>query len=260
MEKVTAAQETVAPSSKLDAKPLPVLYRRPRPLDPARHGGMSLKRMTSFAFARETNSVPLNGVEFPLAMRHYPIVFTAGSPPTPVAVLGVRPDRNLFVSAWGGWADGLYVPAYVRRYPFIFMGEADRDRFVLCLDEASDLLTKDSKRPLFADGKPTDVVRHALDFCTEFQAQHSATIDFARAVEARGLLVDNRADISLVSGETLRLGGFRIIDEGRFNALPDEVFLDWRRKGWLHLVYCHLMSMVNWGRLADLDEKAKAAR
>lgn len=233
---------------------LPVLYQRPMPLDAQRHESMSLKRMTSFPFAQKTNSVPINGVEFPFVMRHYPIVFTAGEQPNPVAVLGVRADKNLFVSEWGAWTDGLYVPAYIRRYPFIFMEETGGDRLILCIDEESDLLTNDSRRPLFADGQRTDVVTHALDFCTEFQAQHNATAEFGRALEAHDLLIPNRADISLVSGEKLSLGGFRMVDEARFHALPDDVFLEWRRKGWLHLVYCHLMSSINWGRLADLAD------
>ena len=29
----------------------------------------------------------------------------------------------------------------------------------------------------------------------------------------------------------------QVIDEAKFNAMPDEVFLDWRKKGWLALVY-----------------------
>jgi hypothetical protein len=256
---MTQAKEEAQPKTGTPTDgALPVLYRRPMPLDPERHGAMSLKRMTSFPFARKTNSVPLNGVEFPFAMRHYPIVFTAGTQPNPVAVLGVRADKNLFVSEWGGWTDGLYVPSYVRRYPFIFMEENDGDRLILCVDEATDLLINDSKRPLFADGKPTDVVTHALDFCTEFQAQHAATAEFSRALADHDLLIPNRADLALVSGEKLSLGGFRMVDETRFHALADDVFLEWRKRGWLHLVYCHLMSSINWGRLADLADKAEA--
>jgi len=247
------------PSASAQSEPvLPVLYRKPMPLDPLRHGSKSLKRMTDFPFARNTNSVPINGVEFPFVMRHYPIVFTAGERPNPVAVLGVRTDKNLFVNEWGGWTDGLYVPAYIRRYPFIFMEDTGGERLILCVDEESGLLSDDSKRPLFADDKPTDVVTHALDFCTEFQAQHNATAEFGRALEKHDLLIPNRADISLVSGEKLTLGGFRMVDEARFHALPDDVFLEWRKKGWLHLVYCHLMSSINWGRLADLADKAEA--
>ena len=210
---------------------LPVLYRRPMPLDPGRHGAMSLKRMTSFPFARETNSVPLNGVEFPFAMRHYPIVFTAGAQPNPVAVLGVRPDKNLFVTEWGGWADGLYIPAYVRRYPFIFMEESGGDRLILCVDEATDLLTNDSKRPLFADGKPTDVVNHALDFCTEFQAQHAATAEFGRALDARGLDLGQGGlaiDVRLTGPQQVQVGAVQHVNRFSVRHRP---LHGWRARG-----------------------------
>ena len=59
------------------------------------------------------------------------------------------------------------------------------------------------------------------------------------------------AEVTLKSGEKLALGGFRIIDEGKFNALSSEVFLEWRQRGWLHLVYSHLMSLSNWAGLVD---------
>ncbi|MGH6975962.1 MAG: SapC family protein, partial [Stellaceae bacterium] len=39
---------------------------------------------------------------------------------------------------------------------------------------------------------------------------------------------------------------FRVIDEARFDALPDELFLRWRRAGWLGLAYSHLLSMRRW--------------
>jgi hypothetical protein len=53
----------------------------------------------------------------------------------------------------------------------------------------------------------------------------------------------------------MTLRGFDVVDEAKFNALPDELFLDWRRRGWVHLIYCHLMSMGNWARLVDLAAK-----
>jgi SapC len=53
----------------------------------------------------------------------------------------------------------------------------------------------------------------------------------------------------------LTLRGFDVIDEAKFNALPDDIFLDWRRRGWLHLAYCHFMSMANWGGLVDRHAK-----
>ena len=43
----------------------------------------------------------------------------------------------------------------------------------------------------------------------------------------------------------------RVIDEAKFNALDDATVLEWRRKGWLPLIYCHLISASNWANLVD---------
>ncbi len=55
------------------------------------------------------------------------------------------------------------------------------------------------------------------------------------------------------SGQRYALGGFQMIEQEAFNALPDDVFLDWRRRGWLILVFCHLLSVSN---MAVLGESA----
>ena len=102
-------------------------------------------------------------------------------------------------------------------------------------------------------------MQDALAFCREFHAQHIATGEFVRALASHGLLMPNEARVVMNSGKQMTLRGFDIVDEAKFNALPDDVFLDWRRRGWLHLVYCHLMSMANWARLIDLEAQRAAA-
>jgi SapC len=237
----------------------PVLYKSPQPLNSERHKAKSLLTMTTYGFAAHVNSVPMNGNEFPLVMHDYPIVFTPEDPITPVVVMGMRADQNLFVGPNGNWADGRYIPAYIRRYPFIFMELSGQQKLVLCVDEEAELLVGDKSRPLFADDKPSEVVNHALKYCTEFQAHHVATVEFSKALAEKQLLVSNRAEFTISTGERLSIGPFRVIDEAKFNQLPDETFLDWRRRGWLALVYCHLASLSNFARLANLVDKAVKA-
>ncbi|MFO0995400.1 MAG: SapC family protein [Alphaproteobacteria bacterium] len=234
----------------------PVLYRNPQPLNADRHKGRSLRTMTNYAFAARVNSVPMNGNEFPHIMHDYPIVFTPEDPITPVVVMGMRSDQNLFVTPEGQWAEGRYIPAYIRRYPFIFMELTGQDKLALCVDEESSLLVNDDSRPLFSDGKPSEVVDHALKYCSEFQAHHAATVEFAKALASHQILIANRAEFTISSGERLSIGPFRVIDETKFNQLADETFLEWRRRGWLALVYCHLASLSNFARLAALVDKA----
>ncbi|MBV8394249.1 MAG: SapC family protein [Alphaproteobacteria bacterium] len=234
---------------------LPLFYKKPRPLDPRVHSKVSLKSDISLDFARAANAIPLAAVEFPAASGHYPIVFAAD---TTLAVVGLDPAQNLFIDEHGRWSAGCYVPAYVRRYPFIFL-EANREQqtFALCIDETGDVLEPGQERPLFdADGKQTDVTQTALRFCAEYQRDQQATLAFVQALAALDLLIDRNANIALPSGRKINLAGFRVVDEARFNALPDTVFLEWRRQGWLGLVYAHLLSMGRWAKLGELAAAA----
>jgi hypothetical protein len=191
-------------------------------------------------------------------VKHYPIVFTASDPAVPVAVVGLRERENLYVRPDGSWEPGAYVPAYVRRYPFILLEHAGRGQFTLCIDEGSGALSDAEGEPLFEGDMAAPAALRARDFCSAFQAQAVGTRAFADAAKAAGLLVENRAQVTLKDGRALGLSGFRVIDEAKFNALADETILDWRRKGWLPLVYCHLISTSNWANLVDRAAAAGA--
>jgi hypothetical protein len=231
---------------------LPALYRNPRPITTEQDADKSLRPAENFGFAAKTNSVPALAMEFPLLCKYYPILFAADSVvPTPVTLLGLRDAENLYCDATGTWEPDTFVPAYIRRYPFIFLDNTAQSEFILCIDEASEMLVADDSNKLFAEGKPTPVLERALEFCREFQANHVATMEFAKALAEQDLLVDNRADVTLTNGTKLSLDGFKIIDEAKFNELPSEVFLEWRARGWLHLVYCHLISLGNFGELVN---------
>jgi SapC protein len=253
-----AGADAPAPSSP-DPR-FPLFYRSLTPIDAARHAGKSLKRRLGFDFARSSHAVLLNGSEFEAAARFYPIVFTPAPASAALAVVGVRRDRNLFVDADGDWRAGAYIPAYTRRYPFIFHESADKQQFTLCIDETSGALEEGNDRPLFNGGKPTPIVQDALKFCAAFQRDFTSTHEFVDQLSERGLLIPNQAEITLNSGEKLSVTGFHIIDRDRFAGLPDSAFLEWRRKGWLPWVYAHLVSHGNWSALVDLaGAAAKAA-
>jgi hypothetical protein len=239
---------------------LPLFYKRPRPLRSKRDADISLAMDKSFGFAAATNSTPLTAPEMPIACKFFPILFSDSAVPLPVALLGLRASENLYVDDAGNWAEGVYIPGYVRRYPFIFVESEDKSELTLCVDESADSIIEGRSNPFFDDLGPTDVTSTALAFCREYQAQHTATVEFTKALKQADLLIENRADVALKGGAKLTLAGFKVIDEGRFNKLPDEEFLRWRERGWLHLIYCHFVSVGNWSNLLDrLATRMKAA-
>jgi hypothetical protein len=230
---------------------LPLFYGKPRAVLAERHGNMSLTPTSDFSFAGTTNSVPVVATELPMVCKHYPILFTDGALPQMVALLGLRASENLMVDDKGNWAPGTYVPAYVRRYPFIFFENEEKSQYTLCVDEDAKTVVEGTENPFFVDGAPSKMTQSALDFCRDYQAHYAATAEFLKAITEAGLLVENRADATLADGRKLSLSGFKVIDEARFNELDDETFLAWRKRGWLHLVYCHFISNGNWSTLVE---------
>lgn len=245
-------------SDASNAGALPLFYRDPQPLSAARHGAWRLKD-GDVAFAAETPFAPLVVSEIVAAARSYPIVFSAGESAQPVAVLGLE-QRNLFV-ADGRWTDEAYVPAYVRRYPFGFIATVNPDGFALAIDAGSDRVATSGEEgvALFEDGQPSAVTKQALAFCDLFQADANATRVFAEALTAQGVLIDRRADATLPDGRKLGLDGFQIVDAEKFNALADDVVLDWHRKGWLALVQFHLASLERFSTLLSRQGRAPVA-
>ncbi len=114
----------------------------------AEQHGDRLAEDINYGFAAATNSIPLNGVEFSAAARHYPIIFNTDSGSPPLAIKGVRASENLFVEADGSWAEGYCLPAFVRRYPFIFVTGPDGGELSFSVDSELELLISGGDRAL----------------------------------------------------------------------------------------------------------------
>lgn len=235
---------------------LPLFYQNPVALDKKLHADMSLSSDISYAFAAKVNAVPITMIELPNVMQFYPIAFSAAAPATPLAILGLRENENLFVNEDGSWVENTYVPAYIRRYPFIFAKNDDGDRLILCVDDSAKILEKSNTNPLFTtEGELTTLTQNALDFCRSYQAAAEQTLAFSEAIEKAGILIDRHAEVRFEKGYTMTLSGFRQIDEQKYYALPDETITQWHKAHWTRFVYAHLFSSGNWQRLFQLVDK-----
>jgi hypothetical protein len=229
-----------------------LFYRRPEALAPERHGSLRLKIDGGFGFAKDTNAVAVTSSEFISVMRSYPIVFAAGGP-LPLAILGLE-QQNVFVGEDGHWVAGHYVPAYIRRYPFVFITHPDGKQFILGIDRASALLNEGGEGvALFENGQPTAATEQALSFCGAYQADHAATTAFAQALDAENLLVDNHAEAKLPNGRIINLHGFRVVDRQKFANLSETTIVEWHKKGWLALANYHLASLDRFTTLLEVQ-------
>lgn len=238
----------------------PLFYRQPIPLGAEHHGKARLMAGPDFTFAAGANSIPLVLSEFPNAIRHYPIVFSTGPTPEPIALLGLANRENLFVepdpadTARMIWREDCYIPDYARRYPFILMATTSRDHFAVCVESGA--LAAESEtagEPLLADdGTASAILRRGVELCRLYQAAYQPTREWADALAGKKLLEERNARVELPDGQGLTLGGFQVVNLERLNDLPNKIFLEWRRRGWLAPIHLHLASASNWGGLITL--------
>ncbi|MBI1415965.1 MAG: SapC family protein [Limimaricola sp.] len=232
--------------------PNPLFYSSVVALNRDAHRRLKLtNRSARFGFASESHLVPAMVEEFTAAAPELPIAFLPGGPaPSPVFVAGLAPGQNLIVDAEGGWDAG-YVPAYLRRYPFI-IGETTGTDPVLCVDSTYDGLTEDEGDPLFdEEGAPTRVVQDAIELTGRFRDAATRTQGFCSRLNELGLLRSVTLDVKRPSGETTVVHGLMTVDEAALAELPEEDFLRLRKDGYLPAIYAHLLSLRTLDRLND---------
>jgi hypothetical protein len=233
-------------------------YESVVPLDRQAHAEVSLPPGPDLALAAGEAVLPLGLEEIPLAAGAYPVVFRLGETVVPLAVLGLEAGRNLFVHE-GGWAEGAYIPAVVRTFPFVLI-EAGEGREVLGV-EAQALKPAEHGERLFADGELTEFGRRRAQLAKAYRQEVLRAAELGAALRDAGLLVPRQADVNLAGGAHRRVDGFHVVDPARFAELPDETFLAWRKQGWLPAIYQHLASAARWvGLILRASAQAPAAQ
>lgn len=230
----------------------PVFYKEIVPLDRNRHATLYLAPRTGFQYAAATNSVFLASVEFARACNEYPIVFGEDGQSTfSLAILGLRDMENVFVTQEGKW-DAAYIPAYVRRYPFILSTYPNSDTLTVCIDRSYPNLNSEREGyALFENGQESQLLNESLDFLKDFQSQYALTIQLGTRLKELGLLESMQANVELNNGTTMNMGGFMVVNRQRLVELPADQIKELAMNGILELIYLHLHSLDNFGRLVE---------
>jgi hypothetical protein len=228
----------------------PILYRSVTALNRDLHKGMRLKPLSEpLSFGRGTHLLPAVVDEFASAARELPIVFLPeGELISPVFLLGLRSGHNGFITPEGLWSAS-YMPAYLRRYPFI-LGEVEGRDPVLCLDESFPGITETGGEALFkSDGTATPFLESAMQFAANFREAGQRTMTFVQKLKSLDLFKPVTMDVKNTRAGQATIHGLLVVDEEKLRALPDAAVLDLHRLGILPAVYAHLLSL---GGIANL--------
>lgn len=225
---------------------LPLFYKNLTPLQTTSHANFRQKSTDKAPFFAETHAIPLTIDEFLIAQRHYPIVFSVGENSVPLALFGLNDGVNLFVEPDGTLKGEFYVPAYVRRYPYMLARlTPEAQELSLCFDPDSNMVGEDGDGPALFDGdQPSEATKGILKFCEDFEMAAQRTNAFMKELEEMELVMDGEVSIQIPDQENPYVyRGFRMVNEEKFRALDGEALKRIHENGMLPLIMAHLFSM-----------------
>ncbi len=228
------------------AQSLPPLYNDLLPLSTKDHATWKLRPMDNVKFIAKQNAIPLTTDEFVATSRNFPIVFSQGDQPIPLVLMGLNEGVNVAVEADGKLKHAVYLPAYVRRYPFMLAKlKPDSEEMSLCFDPTSDAIGKfKDGEDLIADGKPTPVLQQMIEFCEQFDQAAMRTQSFMNELATYDLLQEGEATIQQEGREQpFVYRGFQMVNEEKLRELPGDKLRKLSQNGALPLLYAHLFSL-----------------
>ena len=237
-----------------------MIYDNIQPLS-QKHAKWSVD-VENYNFIAHLNSVPLLSTEIVFAATEFPIIFSATATEggfIPLAVMGLKDGQNLLLSE-DKKMNTRYVPAFIRRYPFVLGGNKNSDMMALCIDEDSKFCAHDGSRGvrLFEEsGEQSAHLKGVVEFLKDYQYRAEVTNVFCKRLHELGLLEPMQASISFKNNEAANINvtGFFVVNRERLRALSDADVLDLFKKDGLELIYAHLQSLSNFNRLIDLMSK-----
>ncbi|MCK9542017.1 MAG: SapC family protein [Novosphingobium sp.] len=225
---------------------LPLFYNDLVPLNTNEHRTWHSRGTDKATWLVNQHAIPLTVEEFPAAQRNFPIIFSQGEDSVPLALMGMNEGVNVFVSDEGKVEGGVYVPAYVRRYPFMLAKlRPDATEMSLCFDPTTDLVGEfEDGLPLFDGDQPSEACKNSLQFCEQFEIAGQKTAQFVAELNKHGLLIDGELALGVNEVENpFVYQGFRMVDENKLKEMRGDVLRSWAQNGMLPLIYAHLFSL-----------------
>lgn len=235
------------------------MFLKPTNLDAEQHRDLRFASNQPYDFARELVMIPVLSGEVTRVAREMPIVFPKGQG-IPQALVGVKPGENLHVKESGHWF-GRYIPAHIRRYPFLLaeipVSDAQRAetgrQYAVQFDAAARHFQRSDGHALLDDqGRPTEVLKKVQQILMALQQDEDRTAALVVQLDSAGLLTGGNIEVNPAGNvasdsedKSYALTGLRVVDEQALAGLDAQTLACLRDSGALTLVYAHLLSLTN---------------
>lgn len=236
-------------------------YQDPRVLDREAHKDLRFQAVPGYAFASQNHVLPVVLNEFAQACLEYPIVFSAENPENimSLALTGIEPGKNLLIDAKHQWG-ARYIPASVRRYPFVLADIGEKSPPTVAVDMAAAHFGSEGEPLFLENGEPAEITKRASQMLAQYHQQTQLTRQFLQTLHQMDLLTQTALNADLASGQKVSLTDVWIVDERKLQELTADRLHELNQKRYLAPIFAHLLSLRNLMSLASKLEPKKTAR
>ncbi|WP_108944264.1 SapC family protein [Shewanella halifaxensis] len=234
------------------------------PLNFEHHLQMRVIESKDFTRFASQHLIPVVFHEFHHLASEFPLVFVKNTETgqfIPVAMMGIKPDINLYCQN-SNWPASVY-PRGFNNAPFSLVKPSkDEDNVLVCIDTESLLVSADddSGHRLFNDdNQQSEFLKKRTEALLEVAAFTEQTTNICQLLASKNLFTAKQLTVKLLKNEQpINIDGVYVIDEQVLNQLEDEDFLSLKRNGLLPLIYAHLVSLQQIGRLIEKQNQYDA--
>jgi len=216
------------------------------------HKEFGVELVKNFTQAKKLTSCPITANEYYESCKHYPILFAKDSTGMwfSLALLGLEKE-NTFIEADGEWRKNCHIPAFVGRYPFLFI--EDNDRLILTLDATQKIeKSKAGKNYFFEnDNRHSEFLKKLVNSLNHAQKFTKMTQEFIKTLDNLGILEESGINGKTAEGNDVSVGGFFIVKEDKLMALTQKEQAKLCKKGYTQLITAHMISISNIQKLLN---------
>ena len=222
------------------------MYKKIELITQDEHKNSGVASVDDFKHTKEFTTPIITMQEYYESCKHYPIIFSKNDEEGwfSIALLGLEKENN-FVNEEGAWRGGCYIPAYIRRYPFIYI--RNNDELLLGFDSTHKIdKDKAGDRYFFDDnGEKTEFVDKVLNFMNQVQNDSNQTKKFIETLAELDILEESTIKGTNSEGKEININGFWIVKENKLNELTKEDKSMLCEKNYMQPITAHLISLSN---------------
>lgn len=223
------------------------MYKNIEILNKINHKDKSIKEVKDFSFAKEIMSAPLVVSEFFEACKNYAILFAKDKDENWFAsvILGYKENENIFLDDKGNWNKLHYIPAFIRKYPFVLIDNHEQKELMIGIEKEYLVDSKKDDKKLFDKGNNSELLNNAINFLNIFHSNSLETKEFIKQLNEWELLEEKTATIINDKNEQFNINGFFIVNEEKLEHLSKKRKEELCNKNLTPLITAHLISLSN---------------